>query len=522
MHLLFKACIQHAFFENPTKIKAQGIGEKAYMCANPLLDEAAAACCLESGTSFFALSEERFWGERVNAQEADSRCQQLTGDQSASLCTSSGQLTVANAPPFAKPFYWMGRVACDLKVKLHSDGRIAVVHLLPDEDLDQLHRKLVVEEDTKSFFRAVWSDEDVLASFLSTCHDHPTCSTSSDGYCLCDITVTTSAAFASIPNRAEVLSLRIGSFAPDVFDTDAFNTVSENGVTIYTPLEEEDLSEKTIFEIVDDFGRTHYRRNIKSTILLDGSDLEFPNPTQLHSIAEPTARDAYYEDEQLLEQVLFHENTAPFLAVRLAQRFGFSNPSARFVREICNSFRTGRYVYSDGLEEIVFGSGQYGDLSATIATILLDREARNSALNIDPFHGSVREPLLKVLGVLRSLQFTTTPTFPLIRFKADLQQTIGQMVYKSPSIFSFFHSEHQPPGSVAQARMFSPEMQTHSFPNIVAMANGLLALVKYGLDRCFGGFGYTLEFENDCFNLVCSKRCQGTCLLHRRKAKWKT
>jgi cullin-associated NEDD8-dissociated protein 1 len=43
-----------------------------------------------------------------------------------------------------------------------------------------------------------------------------------------------------------------------------------------------------------------------------------------------------------------------------------------------------------------FGSGKYGDLAATIAAVLLDREARSVELDLDAANGQLREPLLKV------------------------------------------------------------------------------------------------------------------------------
>ena len=45
-------------------------------------------------------------------------------------------------------------------------------------------------------------------------------------------------------------------------------------------------------------------------------------------------------------------------------------------------------------------SGQYGDLAATVAAILLEPEARSVMLDYDPTFGRLREPLLKVLAPL--------------------------------------------------------------------------------------------------------------------------
>ena len=119
------------------------------------------------------------------------------------------------------------------------------------------------------------------------------------------------------------------------------------------------------------------------------------------SVATPTAADAEVETEALLDHLFHHPNTAPFIAHRLAQRFTTSNPSPRYVGVVADAFRTGTYgghAYS----------GEYGDLGATIAAVLSDREARATTLDADPAYGTLREPLLLVHHVLRSLNFTST------------------------------------------------------------------------------------------------------------------
>ena len=52
----------------------------------------------------------------------------------------------------------------------------------------------------------------------------------------------------------------------------------------------------------------------------------------------------------------------------------------------------------------MFGSGQFGDLHAVTAAIYLDPEARSSVLDADGIHGRAREPLLKVMHFLRSME----------------------------------------------------------------------------------------------------------------------
>ena len=107
----------------------------------------------------------------------------------------------------------------------------------------------------------------------------------------------------------------------------------------------------------------------------DGS-LKMRNPVTFWSLSDATNRDAEYELDATLEQYFYHPNVPPFLAQRLAQRFGISNPSPRYIKVIATAFKTGTYLS--------FGSNEYGCLEATVAAIILDREAQDHILDADP------------------------------------------------------------------------------------------------------------------------------------------
>ena len=96
------------------------------------------------------------------------------------------------------------------------------------------------------------------------------------------------------------------------------------------------------------------------------------------------------------------------MSLRLLQRFGISNPSPRFIRTVSQAFVNGSYHHQSGTSSILFGSNQYGDLSATIAAIILDAESRSEVLDADPMHGSIREPLIRVISMMRTLEYEHT------------------------------------------------------------------------------------------------------------------
>jgi hypothetical protein len=212
-------------------------------------------------------------------------------------------------------------------------------------------------------------------------------------------------------------------------------------------------------------------------------------------------RDAYYETDAVIDHLLYHDNTPPYISKVLIQHFGISNPSPRYVKTVATAFRTGSYIFKQaGLSDISFGENKWGDLAATTAAILLDREARAVAVESDPLHGSIREPMNKVIAVMRAMGYTRAENsklkYPILAF--GLQEKIGQMPHEAPGVFSFFDQGYQPAGAFSQASLVSPESQVLSMITVAGMSNGLSALIKNGMSRCDNGFGSWLPIGYSC------------------------
>ena len=194
--------------------------------------------------------------------------------------------------------------------------------------------------------------------------------------------------------------------------------------------------------------------------------------------------DAQYETEATIDHYFYHENTPPFIASRLIQRLVTSNPSPRYIKTVANAFKTGSYTSSGGIS---FGAGNYGDLASTFAAIYLDSAARNVLLDADIASGSLREPMLKVLALMKSMKFVSLS--PVTRMEG-MTTDIGQMAHDFKSVFSFFLPEFKPYGRVGDASLVSPEATLLNMPKIIGLMNGLTSLVKFGLSNCHGGWGY--------------------------------
>lgn len=427
-------CVHQAFYNNATLIKTIA-DDRDFMCGDPRTGIASTACC-NIGSNIASLNELFSW-ERVPFSMAQQRC----GAAGTEPCTFPEISECGSGDCDESLHYWTSD-NCQLRIKINLEGNVAIVHSATVVERSEIAK--MVQEDTKTFFRVEWignssnpfSDYDAMCSGLGCTRD------AYDNLCLCDVSVTEEPVFTGKPDRDEVISqLHMGAFSLGLppFEEDA-------EVKVYSS--DGEYSKETVFKVVDDNGITQLRKNVKSVVSIGNGNLMFRNPVHFISLADPEVRDAHYETDAALDHYFYHQNTAPFLAIRFAQRFGISNPTPRYVKAIANAFRSGIYehVDDDTATTTTFGSGQYGNLAATIAAVLLDREARTVLLDADPTHGSLLEPFLKVVRLMRSLEYEGDVDKPFIVFKDDLQDLLGEESHKLPSVFSFFKPEYQPAG----------------------------------------------------------------------------
>ncbi len=148
-----------------------------------------------------------------------------------------------------------------------------------------------------------------------------------------------------------------------------------------------------------------------------------------------------------LDNLMEHPSCAPFIARQLIQRLVTSNPSNAYVGRVAAVFGNN-------------GQGVRGDLLAVVKAVLLDNEARSTAMISDPEHGKLREPFLRVTHVLRALKATTAGT-TIINYDLGSfsETTMGQFPLGAPSVFNFYSPDYQPPGVIAAAGLVGPEFQ---------------------------------------------------------------
>jgi hypothetical protein len=179
-----------------------------------------------------------------------------------------------------------------------------------------------------------------------------------------------------------------------------------------------------------------------------------------------------------LDALFNHANTPPFVAKSLIQRLVTSNPSPAYVYRVAQKF-------------VDNGSGVRGDLGAVVRAILTDYEARSPAVAAGQSFGKLKEPLLRLTGLMRSVGASstsgrflgyqntvdsvpitgTTPkpatadqinksptTFSVTRLDG-VQSSLAEAALRSPTVFNFYHPDYVLPGALASAGLVVPEFE---------------------------------------------------------------
>ena len=174
--------------------------------------------------------------------------------------------------------------------------------------------------------------------------------------------------------------------------------------------------------------------------------------------------------EIALDVLFEHPNTPPFISKQLIQRLVTSNPSSAYVGRVADAFRTGSYTLPDGA---VAGDGIRGDMSAVVAAVLLDDEARDTAMMDDPEFGKIREPVIRFTSWARAFGVERTDTDGAQALRDTRSPTrLGQQAYRSPSVFNFYRPGFVAPGSESgEAGLVGPELQITTASSVTGYAN---------------------------------------------------
>jgi uncharacterized protein (DUF1800 family) len=185
-----------------------------------------------------------------------------------------------------------------------------------------------------------------------------------------------------------------------------------------------------------------------------------------------------------LDTLFAHPNVAPFIGRQLIQRLVTSNPSPQYIERVANAFASGRFATASGSYSV--GSGQRGDLKATVAAVLLDPEARSAANITQEDWGKLREPVLRLAALMRA--FEATSQSPGQQFRIGvIDNQMFQTPMRAPSVFNFFRPGYVPPNTtLASKNLVAPEFQIANEVSVATYANTLQTWIP-------NGFGSTAQ-----------------------------
>jgi uncharacterized protein (DUF1800 family) len=180
--------------------------------------------------------------------------------------------------------------------------------------------------------------------------------------------------------------------------------------------------------------------------------------------------------DQAIDHIFEHPNLAPFIARQLIQRFTASHPSPDYVRRVAEAFEIGSYI---SVDETRFGTGQRGDLEATLAAILLDEKLYGGTAQTAE-NGKVREPVLRFVHWARAFDVGNVMADNewWLLYNAGSNTRLGQQPFQSPSVFNFYRPGYIAPGTATgDAGLTAPELQIVNEGAAIGYANFMLNFV---------------------------------------------
>lgn len=180
--------------------------------------------------------------------------------------------------------------------------------------------------------------------------------------------------------------------------------------------------------------------------------------------------------EIALDTIFSHPNVAPFLSKQLIQRFVTSNPTPKYVERVALAFENGTYILPDGRK---LGTGVRGDLKATVAAVLLDKNALQSPDMVTERFGKVREPLLRFIHWARTFSDGDPDASAEMLLKINPSNTkIGQQAFNSKTVFNFFSPSFVKPNTLTgEMGLSAPELQIVNEVTVVQYINFINAFI---------------------------------------------
>jgi uncharacterized protein (DUF1800 family) len=182
--------------------------------------------------------------------------------------------------------------------------------------------------------------------------------------------------------------------------------------------------------------------------------------TIFNGIQIPANQGGAKDLKDFLDALVNHSNTGPFISRQLIQRLVTSNPSPGYVYRVAQVFAND-------------GTGVRGNLGAVVRAILMDYEARSTAVAASASFGKLKEPLVRATALFRAFNGGSNAGRYQIFVTQNAEGALGQTPLHAPTVFNYFEPDYVQPGALAAAGLYAPEYQILNDSTAISQPNQL-------------------------------------------------
>ena len=243
----------------------------------------------------------------------------------------------------------------------------------------------------------------------------------------------------------------------------------------------ENYDEEQVAELARVFTGWELRNNSLLEPMVNNENHHDRKEKTLHGVTLAANQDADLELKRVIQILVEHPSTAPFIAKFLINRFVSSNPTRDYISRVAAVFRQTN-----------------GHLGETLKALLSDEEVFKPQ---NTGNVKYKEPILRLTYFLRALNAypgisnrenqSSEPMFYASTSKfLSYRDGFNQTPLGAPSVFNFYDPEFSPEGPLFDNQLVGPELELMEWVDIAEINNVLhLAMTNYN-DTVKHGNGY--------------------------------
>ena len=171
--------------------------------------------------------------------------------------------------------------------------------------------------------------------------------------------------------------------------------------------------------------------------------------TLLNGLVLPGEQSQEQDLNIAIDNIIHHQNVAPFISKQLIQHLVTSNPSPDYVARVAGVFAA--------------NDDSPTQLQEVVHAILFDPEARGDFKDpaTEPNYGKLREPVLFITNILRAFNATSDGVLDSLNVGGSAigSAAMSQDVFNAPSVFNFYPPTARVPG---EASVLGPQFAIFS------------------------------------------------------------